>query len=188
MLTRWNTKINDLNLFLSTLQELLPEEVYRQKRGKPSKINPIFYMILIIAKEFKRKTLRSAETDLSELICKQRVDHSVIAYLEKKPEIAKQIRLVVHNNRYILEQHLSSLFSVIDATEFTTWHKEEINFHLHNIICEETVCPIGISFLTGGLASPVEETIDPGGGMLYADPGYDDNASMGIMFKRGYTL
>jgi len=62
-----------------------------------------------------------------------------------------------------------------------------VEFHLFNRIAEETVYPIGMSFLTGSVAAPVDEAIDPGSGKLYADAGYDDNASMGIMFKKGYT-
>jgi len=81
---RWNTGLNDINNFLQVLDEILESvEIPETKRGRPTKHDKKTYLKLIITKEWKKRSLRSMETDYSELICNQRVDHSVIHYQEK---------------------------------------------------------------------------------------------------------
>lgn len=186
---RWNSILEDINFFVLKTKILIKRTANRLKKatGRPPKHNPEKYLQLIAAKEFDRKSLRGAEVRLSKNICKERVDHSVIAYWEKKPEVTEQFVKTVREAGKVLDKYLNAEFSVIDATKFTSWRKKEVEFHLLNRVCDETVYPIGISFLTGSVAAPVSEVIDPGGGKLYGDAGYDDNKSMGIMFKRGYT-
>ena len=66
---------------------LCPEIVKPKKgRGRPTKHSIKQYAALIAVKEEKKATLRKAETDYSEEICPERVDHSVIHYWEKKLE------------------------------------------------------------------------------------------------------
>ncbi len=77
-------------------------------------------------------------------------------------------------------------FTMVDATSFSSWNNKEINFHLCNRICKETVYPTGMSFLTGSVEAPVNEAVDPGGGKFYADAGYDDNSTLGVLFAKGY--
>jgi hypothetical protein len=188
MLYRWDSVVEDLNLFVSKVKEVVRKFAgkLRNKRGRPPKHDVEKYLMLIVVKEFDRKSLRGAEARLSGFVCGERVDHSVIGYWEKKSEVTREFVEAVREAGIRLEQHLPACFSVIDATKFSNWHKEEIEFHLFNRINGKTVYPVGISFLTGSLAAPVNEVISPGGGNLYADAGYDDNKSIGIMFKKGY--
>jgi len=84
MYPRWNTDLNDINNFLRVLDEILESvEIPKNKRGRPTKIPKKEYLRLIIVKEWKKRSLRSMEIDYSDLICNQRVDHSVIHYQEK---------------------------------------------------------------------------------------------------------
>ena len=89
-------------------------------RGRPPKHNPEGYLTLLVAKEYDKKSLRGAEVRLSKLVCNERVDHSVIAYWEKKPEVTQQITVIVDEVGRLLEQHLIYGFSVIDSTKFTS--------------------------------------------------------------------
>tara|TARA_Y100000034_G_scaffold61544_1_gene74700 strand:- start:1592 stop:2470 length:879 start_codon:yes stop_codon:yes gene_type:complete len=188
MYNRWHSIVEDINFFFMKVNILIKKtrNKLRKPRGRPPKHDPEKYLQLIAAKEFDRKSLRGAEVRLSKEICKERVDHSVIAYWEKKPEVTEVFSDAIKEAGKELDAKLSQQFTVIDATSFTSWFKEDMIFHLFNRISEETVYPIGISFLTGSVKAPVSEAIDPGSGKLYADAGYDDNASIGVMFEKGY--
>lgn len=188
MLHRWDTKHNDLNFAIPTLKRLSRNLIRKKEgRGRNPKHNPTKYAQLIVIKEFcNALSLRKAEVRLSKFIVGERVDHSVIAYWENKPEIAKCLQIIVRRAGKILEKYLGKLFSFVDATKFSTWHIEEIQFHTCNIIAEKTVFPIGISFLTGSVRAPVDEVVPLGSGKLYADAGYDDNKTIGILFGKGY--
>jgi len=87
----------------------------------------------------------------------------------------------------MLEKYLSSLFTFVDATKFSSWKMKETNIHVCNRIAKETVFPIGISFATGSVAKPVNEAVPSGEGLAYLDAGYDDNPTIGLMFQKGYT-
>lgn len=188
MYNRWHSVVEDINFFFTKVRIIIKKtkNKLRSSRGRPPKHNPEKYLQLIAAKEFDRKSLRGAEARLSREVCEERVDHSVIAYWEKKPEVTETFVSAIKQAGKELDSKLSQQFAVIDATSFTSWFKEDMIFHLFNRISQETVYPIGISFLTGSVAEPVSEAIDPGSGKLYADAGYDDNASIGIMFEKGY--
>jgi len=67
---------------------------------------------LIAAREFDRKSLRVAEVRLSKDICKERVDHSVIAYWEKKPEVTEHfVKAVREQVRFLTSTLLKNLQS-----------------------------------------------------------------------------
>lgn len=189
MLYRWNTIVENINLFIEKVKLVAKKVIPRktETRGRPPKRKVLSYMLLLITKEFEKKSLRGAETRLSELICKERIDHSVISYWENKPDISNCITKIVDEAGYLLEKELNYNFSVIDATRFSNWYKKEIEFHMLNRICGETVYPVSISFLRGSLAAPIKAILKDGGGNLYCDAGYDDNTSMGIMFERKYV-
>ena len=189
MLFRWHSITENIKLFISKIKQLARSIIPRRRksRGRPPKRSILSYITLLVAKEFDKKSLRSAEVRLSESICKERVDHSVISYWESKQDISNCITRIVEEAGYLLERSLSYEFSVIDATKFSSWYKEEIEFHVLNRINEETVYPVSISFLRGSLAAPVREVLQEGTGNLYADAGYDDNTSIGIMFEKEYV-
>lgn len=188
MLFRWDSITEDIKLFISKVKQLvrkvLPKR--KEKRGRPPKHSLVSYITLLVAKEYEKKILRGAEARLSELICKERVGHSVISYWENKPEISCCINQIINEAGYLLDEYLGYTFSVIDSTKFSSWYMDEIEFHVLNRINEETVYPASISFLRGSLAAPVKEVLQEGTGNLYADAGYDDNTSIGIMFEREY--
>ena len=189
MLKRWNSITENINLFIHLVKKIVRKVSPHWKkngRGRPPKHDPEGYLTLLAAKEYDKKSLRGAEVRLSDIICKERVDHSVIAYWEKKPEVTQQITVLVNEVGRLLEQHLTYGFSVIDSTKFTSWLKGEVEVHVVNRITEGTVYPRSISFLTRTVSAPVAEALSQGEKNLYADAWYDVNDAMKVMFQRGY--
>lgn len=189
MISRWDSITEDINFFISLVKKSVRCVLYsfeKNKRGRPPKHSIADYVTLLVLKEEDKRSSRGAEGRLSKLVCRERIDHSVICYWENKPKIQIILEKVVRHLGQLLMRNLSHLFSMIDATKFSDWKNNETSFHLFNRISTETVYPTGISFLTGSVASPTREAIDHGGGKLYADAGYDDNKSIGIMFNKGY--
>jgi hypothetical protein len=185
LIPRWNCILGNINFFLSILEELIPGIEKSRGPGRPVKHPMKQYLMLIITKEFKRASLRDAETDYSKLICKRRIDHSVIHYWEKrisKELIQELIRLVGAK----LDDLLGYDFSVIDATKFADWHKTTTEFHLLARIASETVYPASVYFGTTNPSHATKETLVNGSGYLLADPWYDDNQAIKLMFRAGY--
>jgi len=190
MKTRWDSITEDINFFISIARNsvnfVLSSFKQEKGRGRNPKHSLADYVTLLVLKEYDKKSLRSAEGRLSNFVCKERVDHSVIAYWEQKHDVQIMLEKIIKHLGQRLMKYIPHDFSMIDATKFSDWRKDETNFHLFNRISPKSVYPTGISFLTGSLASPVGEAIDQGGGKLYADAGYDDNKSIGIIFGKGY--
>ena len=188
MLTRWNTEINNLNFVLHEVKRLTKKLVRKKQetRGRPPKHDPTEYAQLIVLKELEKNSLRKAEVRLSESVVGKRVDHSVIAYWENKPEVARCMQIIISRAGRILDKHLRKIFSFVDATKFTTWNIKEVQIHVANRIAQETVYPIGVSFLKKNIRDPVNEALPPGYGRVYADAGYDDNKTIGVLFSKGY--
>ena len=154
---RWNTGLNDINNFLQVLDEILESvEIPETKRGRPTKHDKKTYLKLIITKEWKKRSLRSMETDYSELICNQRVDHSVIHYQEKTmpKEVIGEIITMIGQK---LDNSFNYEYTFIDATEFTSWNKSRLMFHLSCRITQETVYPTGIHY---GYGKDVKESVE----------------------------
>lgn len=188
LIPRWNPIINSINKGFSILKRLSQQASLKKGgRGRKPKRNILNYAMLIALKEFDKRTLRGAEVHLSKLVCEERVDHSVISYWENKPEMRSLICKFIAIAGAMLNKVLSSLFVVIDATKFSSWHIEEVEFTLCNRITKGTVYPIGISFLTHNVRDPVNECLPPGNRLLYADAWYDENKAIGVMFKKGYV-
>jgi hypothetical protein len=57
------------------------------------------------------------------------------------------MQIIISRAGRILDKHLRKIFSFVDATKFTTWNVKEIQIHVANRIAQETVYPIGVSFL-----------------------------------------
>lgn len=187
MLTRWCNEVNCINLSLS-MMERIAKRVVSQKRGRGAKPkrSVIKYALLIALREFDKRTQRGAEMHLSKLVCNERVDHSVIAYWENREFMQKLIAQFISIAGAMLNKVLSSLFTFVDATKFTSWNIEEVQITVCNKIANQTVYPIGISFKTNSVLDPVEEAVPKGQGKLYADAWYDENKAIGAMFKKGY--
>jgi len=185
---RWNTAVNNLNFVLHEVKRLTKHLIRKKKggRGRPPKHDPIKYVQTIVVKEFEKQSLRKAEVRITEFVVGERVDHSVISYWENKPEIANCLKVVVARAGQLLNKILSPLFSFVDATKFSSWKIKEIEFHVCNIVAQETVYPVGVSFLTNTVRDPVKEAVPEGDGQLLADAWYDDNKTMGVLFKKGY--
>lgn len=189
MLNRWNSILEDLNVFIDTAKGIVEKitSKLKKKRGRPPKRKIKDYLLLIVTKEFDKKSLRGAEKRLSKDICKERIDHSVIAYWENKPEVAEHMKNIINEIGKELDKRLGWGFSVIDSTKFSNWKINEVEFHVVNRVNHKTVYPVGISFLTDSVASPTRESTPEGGGKLYADAWYDDNKTIGVLFNKGYT-
>lgn len=187
MLNRWCNEINCINLCLSTLQRLMQNvRIKKTSRGRKPKREIAKYALLITLKEFDKRNLREAEAHLSRLVCKERIDHSVIAYWENKPEMTLLVQKLISIAGAMLDRALSSLFTFVDATKFTNWTIDEMDVTVCNHIAYKTVYPIGISFRKGSVLAPVDEAVPSGTGKLYADAGYDDNRTIHALFGKGY--
>jgi len=137
LLPRWYSSLGNINVILNSLRKLL-SDIKPNSRGQPPKHPLKDYLILIVIKESKKSSLRGAETDWSEVVCGERVDHSVIAYWEQhmpREAIEDAIRIIGSK----LDELLGYEFSVIDATAFSNWHQDAQGFHLINRISRETV-------------------------------------------------
>lgn len=188
MIPRWNPIINSINVALATLNRLVKKaKIMKGGRGRKPKRDIVKYSFLIALKEFDKRTLRSAEVHLSYLVFDERIDHSVIAYWEKNPKMLSLISQFICIAGALLNQALSSLFTFVDSTKFSSWNINEINVTVCNKIAKQTVYPIGISFKKVDVVSPVNEAIPNGDGKLYADAWYDEIETIKSLFKKGYT-
>jgi hypothetical protein len=160
--------------------------IKKKSRGRKPKREIAKYALIITIKELKKKNLREAEADLSGLICNERVDHSVIAYWEKKPQMTLLVQKLISIAGAILNRTLASQFTFVDATLFSNWTIDEIPVTVCNRVAYKTVYPIGISFKKGSVLLPVDESVPNGDGKLYADAGYDDNRTIKSLFGKGY--
>jgi hypothetical protein len=188
MLSRWTTSIHNINLVLHEVKRLTQKLIRKKEgRGRNPKHNPTEYAQLIILKEFDKKSLRGAEVGLSELVVGERVDHSVIAYWENKPEISKCLKIIISRAGRLLDKLCKPEFTFVDATKFTSWNIKEVEIHVANRIAQGTLYPIGTSFQTSTVKGPVKECLPPGHRIVYADAWYDDNKALGVMFEKGYV-
>jgi len=188
MLTRWCNEINSINLAFFQLKRICRKAKFlKGGRGCKPKRAIEGYASMLVLKEFDKRTLRSAEEHLSRLVFKERIDHSVLSYWENSPKMIRLLQIFVAVAGAMLDKALSSLFSFVDATKFTNWKIEETFVTVCNRVAKETVYPIGISFEKKTVADPVNESVPNGNGLLYADAGYDDNKTIGLLFQKGYT-
>jgi hypothetical protein len=186
MLPRRNTIIYSVNSLIKALEELIPKKIERkERRGRRPKHKLREYIKLICLKEIKKASLREAETDYFKIICKERIDHSVIHYWEKKLD-KELIETIIGEVGKKVERLLDYKFSVLDSTKFTSWTISLEEFHLLVRVNEETVYPANIFF---GSTSPEEVTkklLVSGKGELLADSWYDDRRAIREMFEQGY--
>ena len=135
---------------------------------------------MIVLKELEHCNLRKAEVRLTEFVVwkcfvrGERVDHSVINYWERKPKIVRCLSIIISRAGQLLDKLLTGGYSFLDATKFTSWKVKTFEIHVCNRIAKETICPVGISFRTDNVKSPVKECVPSGKGELLADAGYDD--------------
>ena len=189
MLSRWNTITEDINLAFSKLKALIKRILPFKEKGrrrKPKHKLENYYSVLVL-KEFDSASLRKAEVRLSEFVVGERIDHSVLAYWENKPETSKIISKIINIAGAMLEKQLPKLFAFVDSTKFTLWKIEEIEVFVCNKIATGTVYPVGISFQTKTVRDPVNECVPKGDGKLYADAWFDDNKTIEVLFQKGYS-
>ena len=182
---RWNSSLGDKKFIVKTLKDVVPD-IPGNRRGQPPKHPIRLYLILIVLKEFKGASLRDAETDWSEYVCGEHVDHSVIHYWEQNIP-AEIIEEVIRLAGKKLEELLGYDFSVIDATAFSSWHNNHYSFHLVNRIHEGTVYPVSITKDTFNPIPNTRDAIVPGQGDFMGDKWYDVNGIFRIVYKEGYT-
>jgi len=188
MLTRWCNEINSINLCIFQLKRICRRpEFLKEGRGRKPKREIVRYAFALILKEFDKRTLRGAEENITKLIFNERVDHSVLSYWENNPKMIRLLQIFVAVAGALLDKALHSLFTFVDATKFTNWKIQETFVTVCNRIAQETVYPIGISFRKATVASPVDEAVPSGSRIIYADAGYDDNTTIGVLFRKGYV-
>jgi len=185
---RWITEVNNLNFVFHQVKRLTKKLIRKKRgRGRPPKHNPTSYAEVIVLKEFEKKSLRSAEVNLTQFVVGERIDHSVINYWERKPEIVKCLAIIISRAGQLLDKLLTREYSFVDATKFTSWKIEETEVHVCNRIAKETIYPVGISFRTDSVNAPVKECVPKGEGELLADAWYDAKKAIQVMFEKGYT-
>jgi len=136
MLKRWDIKHYDIKHFLSVIEELCPEIIRAKKqRGRPPKHPIKKYLAIVALKEENKDSLRKAESNYSEDICGERVDHSVIHYWEKK--LNEVFSALIKRIGKTLLSLLSPLFFVLDSTKFSNWKHKEVEFHTLTAVTEE---------------------------------------------------
>jgi len=188
MLSRWCNEVNSINLAFFNLKRICRKaNILKGGRGRKPKRDIEGYAFLISLKEFDKRTLRGAEEHLSKFVFDERVDHSVIAYWEKNPKMLSLVAQFIAIAGALLNKALSTLFTFVDSTKFSSWNINEINVTVCNKIAKETVYPIGISFKRFDVVSPVNEAVPSGDGKLYADAWYDEIETIKSLFKKGYT-
>jgi hypothetical protein len=185
MLTRWDSKVSDINIFVKLVGQLCPELVKSKGRSRPPKRSLKEYVSLIAIKEEGKESLRRAETEYSYKICRKRVDHSVIHYWEKK--LTEVYSALVQRIGKLLIALLTPLFNVIDSTKFATWKQYNVEFHTLTTVAKETVFPTSVFFGSTNPYKATNNTITPGKGELMADRWYDDNKALSVMFENGYV-
>lgn len=182
---RWYSSCGDKKLIVDSLRDLVPD-VEPNGRGQPPKHPIRDYVILIVLKEAKNASLRDGETDWSEHVCGERVDHSVIHYWESRIE-RKVIERAVRTIGSRLEEILGYDFSVIDATSFADWHNGNNSFHLLNRVHKGTVYPVSMAMDTFDPLPNTRDTIVPGTGLFMGDKWYDVNGVFRTAYRNGYT-
>lgn len=187
MLSRWCNEINSINLAFFNLKRICRKAKFlNEGRGRKPKREIEKYAFILVLKEFDKRTLRGAEEHLSKFVFNERVDHSTLSYWENNPKMIKLLQMFIVIAGALLDDILSSLFTFVDATKFTSWKIKETFVTVCNRISKETVYPIGISFKNKTVSEPVEECVPNGNRILYADAGYDDNKTLGVLFDKGY--
>jgi len=186
LLPRWYSSLGNMNVIIGSLRELVPDIGCGKRRGRPPKRPVKDYLILIVVRKLKKASLRNAETDWSEYVCEERIDHSVIHYWEKnlRPEVIEQTVRIIGSE---LEEMLGYDFSVIDATSFSDWHHGTAGFHLINRICEGTVYPVSMHPDSFDPVPNTRDAIVPGHGLFMGDAWYDVNRVYRIIYRHGYT-
>lgn len=188
MLPRWCNEVSCINLALSILHRLIQQIVPERKgRGRKPKRSLARYIEIIVLKEYDERTLRGAEEHLSRLVCNERVDHSVIAYWENKKEVSNLVAKIINLAGALLDKNLSSLFTFVDSTKFTSWNIKEVTVTVCNKIALQTVYPVGISFLMKSVVAPVDEAVPEGTGKIKADAWYDEKKTIKALFDKGYV-
>jgi hypothetical protein len=166
MLSRWDTRHTNIKYFLATVMTLCHEILKAKTKGRPTKHSKE-YAALIAIKEEKKASLRKADTDFSEEISLERVDHSVIHYWEKK--LYEVFTALVKKISQLLVTLLTPLFNIIDSTKFVTWNKKEVEFHTQTLITKETVFPVKRFFGSVSPGKATKNTIIKGKGNFMAD-------------------
>jgi hypothetical protein len=185
MLRRWDTRVCSIKLFLQYARLFCPKILKASKRGRPLKRPLAEYTVLLALKEEKKASLREAEANYSEDACAERIDHSVIHYWEKKLRCVYEF--LVQRIGLFLTGKSHEFFRFLDSTKFSNWHQKTYEFHTMHSIAKDMVFPLSIFFGSVSPSAAVGNVIQPGRGQVMADPWYDDNKALGIIYANGYV-
>ena len=190
MLPRWCNEVYNLNGAFAVMHRIVQKsKIMKGGRGAKPKHSVEEYSMIIALKEMNNRNLREAEEHLTKYVCKERIDHSVLSYWENKEEMSMIIAQFISIAGAMLQKYLSSEFTFVDSTKFTGWNVKNmklVEVTVCNKICNQTVYPVGISFLRGDVVSPVREAVPKGTGKIKADAWYDEIETIKLLFKKGY--
>ena len=190
MLPRWCNEVYDLNVAFSIMHRVVQQsKIVKGGRGAKPKRDIEKYALILVLKEMQNRNLRETEGHLTKYVFKERVDHSVISYWENKKEMPMIIAQFISIAGAMLQKYLSSEFTFLDSTKFTGWNVKEmrlIEITVCNRICNQTVYPVGISFLKEHVVDPVIEAVPNGTGKIKADAWYDEKKTIKALFDKGY--
>ena len=190
MLPRWCNEVYNLNGAFAVMRRIVQQsKIVKGGRGAKPKHSIESYAMILVLKEMQNRNLREAEEHLTRYVCKKRVDHSVLSYWENKEEMSLIVAQFISIAGAMLQSVLSSEFTFLDSTKFTGWNVKEmklIEVTVCNKICNQTVYPVGTSFLRDCVVSPVIEAVPEGTGKIKADAWYDEIETIKHLFKIGY--
>lgn len=190
MLARWCNEVYDLNVAFSIMHRIVQQsKIVKGGRGAKPKRSIVKYALTLVIKEMQNRNLREAEMHLTKYVSGERIDHSVLSYWENKEEMPLIVAKFISIAGAMLQRYLSSEFTFVDFTKFTGWdvkHMQLVEVTFCNKICNETVYPVGISFLRDNVVAPVLEAVPDGNGKIKADAWYDEKKTIKALFDKGY--
>ncbi len=185
LINRYNTESYKLLSLLHEFDKLLGcIKLPTQKRGRPPKLKPETYLLILLSKEYLGHSLRVAEHVDADLISRRRVPKSTLNYWEQKPGIRKAIKTIFSLLSEKLEKLIGYEISVLDSTKLTSWLKELVE--MHALLRYKSGVLYLASYCFTSSQSLATEKIREGSDFLLADRWYDDKKVLYNVVERGY--
>ena len=119
------------------------------------------------------------------LVCKERIDHSVLHYWEKKEKVKQVMAKILNKLAEMLEERLSYDNSALDSTKFVTRDKTLVEIHI--LTRKAKLSLYASSFNFGSSKLDACKSLKKGRGYLLADRWYDDRHVIKAIGKNGYV-
>jgi hypothetical protein len=184
---RWDSELYNINAFLeylNLLMESIDTSMIINKRGRKPKRDVKVYISILIVKELRNHALRTAEHEDAELVCGERIDHSVINYLERKEKVKQVVSSLLDRISEFIEEKLSYDNSALDSTKFALRDKKLVEIHV--LTRKAKLSLYASSFSFGSSKLDACEALKNGNGYLLADRWYDNKYVVKEIAKHGY--